>query len=115
LQRFSLQFLFPTTNLHALEAGADLQSDGSGALGLSYRWILSQTDFRPYTKLGAAIRIEPADQLAAVLRLSNIQIRGSAGFEKTIRDPVSMRFDAELIASERSVEALAGLGLVWAW
>lgn len=114
-QRFSFQFLFPTEDLHALEAGADLQSDGSGALGLSYRWIFSRTSFRPYTKLGAAIRIEPADQIAALLRIKNYQVRGSAGFEKTLSDPVSLRFDAEIIGGPRGAEALAGLGLVWAW
>ncbi len=115
IQRFSLQFLFPTENLHALEASADLFSDNSGALGLSYRWIFSRTRLRPYTKLGAAVRIDPDDQLAALLRLKNYQLRGSVGFEQTLGDPVSLRFDAELIASGRSVEALAGLGLVWAW
>lgn len=114
-QRFSLQYLFPTETLHALEVGADLQSDGSGALGLSYRWIFSRTKFRPYTKLGAAIRIEPDDQLAALLRIKNYQVRGSAGFERTISDPISLRLDAELIAGPRSVEALVGLGLAWAW
>lgn len=113
--RLSLQYLFPTQELHALEAGADLQSDGSGALGLSYRWIFSRTLFRPYTKLGAAIRIEPADQLAALLRIKNYQVRGSAGFERTIKAPISMRLDAELVVGARAVEALAGLGLVWAW
>jgi hypothetical protein len=113
--RFSLQYLFSTQNLHALEASADLQSDNSGALGLSYRWIFSRTRFRPYTKLGAALRIDPADEIAAVLRIENVQVRGSAGFERTIGDPMSVRLDAELIAGPRSVEALAGLGLVWAW
>jgi hypothetical protein len=113
--RVSLQFLFPTENLHALEASADLKSDNSGALGLSYRWIFSRTRFRPYTKLGAALRIDPDDQFATVLRLKNYQVRGSAGFEQTLSNPLSLRFDAELIASGRSVEALAGLGLVYAW
>jgi hypothetical protein len=114
-QRFSLQYLFPTASLDALEVGADLQSDGSGALGLSYRWIFSRTKFRPYTKLGAAIRIEPKDQIAALLRLKHYQVRGSAGFERTISDPISARLDAELIGGPRGVEALVGLGLVWAW
>ena len=115
VQRFSLDALFPTENLRYLEAAADLQSDGSGALGLSYRWIFSRTSFRPYTKIGAALRIEPADQLAALLRFTNYQLRGSLGFEETLRDPLSIRFDAELVGSLRAVEAFAGLGLVWAW
>lgn len=115
VSRLSLQYLFSTETLHQLEASADLQSDNSGALGLSYRWILERDRFRPYTKLGAAMRIDPADQFAALLRLENVQIRGSAGFERTLRGPTSFRMDAELLLSGRTIETLAGAGLVWAW
>jgi hypothetical protein len=115
VNRLSLQYLFSTETLRALEAGADLQSDGSGALGLSYRWIFTRTLFRPYAKLGAAIRIDPADQMAALLRIKNYQLRGSVGFERTIKDPISVRVDAEAVAGARGAEALLGLGLAWAW
>jgi hypothetical protein len=115
LTRASLLYLFNDESLRAYEGGADLLSDGTGALSIARRWIYSRTRFRPYTKAGVALRIVPSDQLTTVLKLENYQVRGAAGFEHVLRAPISLRFEIEATASIISVQGLVGLGLVWAW
>lgn len=113
--RASLLYLFPDANLQEWEAGADLLSDGSGSLSIALRWIFSRTRFRPYTKAGVAVRIDPGDEFRTFLKFENYQARGDAGFELLLGRPISLRCEVELTASGRSVEALAGAGLAWAW
>lgn len=115
LERASLYYLFADSNLNQWEIGADLQSDQSGALSFEARWILSRTRFRPFTKAGLGLRINPDDQFATILRLENYQLRGSAGFEANISAPLSLRTEVEATISGRSFQILAGAGLVWAW
>lgn len=113
LFRTSLLYLFSDDALRGYEAGAELLSDGTGAISLSRRFIFERTRFRPYTKAGFAIRIDPKDQLATFLRYEHYRLIGAAGFELNLNDPISLRFECGLGASFRSLEANAGAGLAW--
>jgi hypothetical protein len=115
LMRGSIRYLFKDRNLKTYEAGADLDSDGTGAILLTRRWIYSQTKFRPYEKLGLGIRIDPDDQLGTFLRYQHYQLRAGAGFEVLIADPASFRLELEGSASFHSLQAALTAGLVWAW
>lgn len=113
-----IQYLFATRDLKSYEAGADLLSDGTGIAHLARRFIYTRTRFRPYTKVGFGVRIEPADQLATLIRYENYQIRGAGGFEYLFtlaKREINLRFEAEAAASFRSVQGSATLGGVWAW
>ncbi len=115
LMRGSIRYLFKDRELRGFEAGADLDSDATGAIHLTRRWIYSQTRFRPYEKLGLAIRIDPDDQLGTFLRYQHYQLRAGAGFEALISDPASFRLELEASASFHSLQAALVGGLVWAW
>lgn len=115
LMRGSLRYLFKDKELRGYEAGADLDSDGTGAILLTRRWIYSQTRFRPYEKLGLGIRIDPDDQLGTFLRYQHYQLRAGAGFEWLISDPASFRMELEGSASFHSLQAAITGGFVWAW
>lgn len=115
LSRISLLYLFHIGPVDAYEVGADLVSDGTGAIALAYRWIFSRTDFRPYTRAGLSVRIEPNDQLATFLRYRYYRAFGAAGFEKVLFDPLSFRFEAQAGATTEMFDFSLGAGLVWAW
>lgn len=115
LQRASMLYLFQDQERHWYEVGADLLSDDSGSISFARRFITSQTAFRPYTKLGFAIRIDPNDQLAAFLRYRYYRIIAAAGFEQLIHDPMSLRLELQAGASLTSFEGSAVFGLVWSW
>lgn len=102
LSRASVQYMFTTEGRLNFEGGADLLSDGSGAIHVSQRKIYGQSRFRPFIKAGAGVRIVPADQLATFLRHENYQIRAGGGLEHLVRDPYSVRIELELMASSRS-------------
>lgn len=110
-----VQYLFPLQDLKAFEAGADLLSDSSGAIHLSRRYIFSRSRFRPYTKAGFGLRVVPADQMVALLKYQNYQLRGAIGFEHLFRLPMSFRSELEVTAGMRSFQAILSLGYVWAW
>jgi hypothetical protein len=112
LSRLGAQYLFTTESHLNFEGGADLLSDGSGAIHVSQRKIYGQSRFRPYIKAGAGVRIVPADQLATFLRHENYQIRAAAGFEQLFKDPYSYRLEIEAMVSSRSQAGSVLVGLV---
>lgn len=115
LGRGSIRYLFKDRDLRAYEAGADVDSDGTGAILFTRRWIYSQTKFRPYEKLGLGIRIDPDDQLGTFLRYQHYQLRAGAGFEALISAPTSLRVELEASASFHSIQAALMAGLTVAW
>lgn len=115
LVRSSLMYLFTDDELRSYEVGVDLLSDNSGSISFARRFILERTKFRPYTKAGVAVRLDPNDQLATFLRLQHYRIFGAAGFELSISGPVSLRVESGAGISARSFEFSAGAGLSWAF
>lgn len=115
LTRGTVRYLFHDRDLKAFEGGADLDSDGTGAIHLARRFIYAQTKFRSYEKLGVAVRIDPDDQLGTFLRYQHYQLRGAAGFEYLWREPASYRIELEGSASFHSLQAGIYAGVTWAW
>jgi hypothetical protein len=101
--------------LQSYEAGADLFSDGSGLLHAYQRFIHGTGRIRPYSKIGAGVRIVPEDQLATVLRYQHYQLRGGGGIEFMTKEPISARMDFEAALSARGAQALLTVGCVVAW
>ncbi len=79
--QLSLNYWQHPTDGASLEAGADLMSDGTGALHISKRDNQGRGRLRSYYKYGLAIRIVPNEQLVTFLKFQNWQLRGSAGAE----------------------------------
>jgi hypothetical protein len=114
LSRFGTQYLFPV-GLQDYEAGADLFSDGTGLIQLHRRWIFTKTRFRPYTKAGMGLRVQPSDQLATALKFENYQLRGAVGFEDLLNDPSSFRLELDGMLSTKTLQISVLLGGVWGW
>lgn len=113
LSRLGAQYMFTTESRLNFEAGADLLSDGSGAIHVAQRKVYGQSRFRPYIKAGVGVRIVPSDQLATFLRHENYQLRLAGGFEHLVRDPYGFRLEAEIMASARSQAGSVLAGAVW--
>lgn len=109
-----VQYTFPI-DLKPHEAGADLASDGSGILHFARKFVYSRDRFRPYSKLGAGLRIVPSERLTSLLKHKNYQVRAAIGFEQLTRRPMSLRMELEVMASLRSTQSAATVGYVWAW
>lgn len=108
-------YLFPFRKLQSLESGAELLSDGTGALHLAKRFILSRSSFRPYWKIGAGVRVVPSEQLTTFIQSRNYEIRGAGGFEFLLSGSHSIRVEAETNWSTIGSQLIATLGYVWAW
>ncbi len=79
--QLSLKYWRQPTDGLSLEAGADLVSDGTGALHLSKKSNTGRGQLRGYLSYGLAIRIVPNEQLVTFLKIQNWQIRGAMGAE----------------------------------
>ncbi len=115
LMRVSVLYLFPDQSLREYEVSVDIASDKFGAISFARRFIYSRTRFRPYSKLGLGLRIDPNDQLAAFLRYKYYKVFGAIGFELLIDEPINLRFELQTGASINSFDGSASLGLAWAW
>ena len=107
--------LYSTRELKSFEAGADLSRDGNGTLHIAVRHLLERERIRWFYKYGTGIRVVASDQLVTFLRLKNWQLRGGGGFEWTLSDPISLRFDLEAILGSEKLSALGTVGLAFAW
>lgn len=110
-----IQLFYTTEELVSYEAGADLLTDGRGNIHVSRRFMHAQGKFRPYTKAGAGILVDPADGLALFVNFDNYRLLGAAGFELLVDRTQSARLDFEIGIGSRSVQAIASVGYVWAW
>ena len=110
-----VQYLFTSNPSTYYEAGADLNSEGSGALHLQRRWIFSSAKFRPYTKAGGGVRVVPSESLVSFLRLQNWQARGAAGFERIVWRKMSLRAEIEAAVSQNGYWLIGTIGIVWPW
>jgi len=79
--QLSLKYWRQPTDGVSLEAGADLVSDGTGALHVSKKNNTGRGQLRGYLSYGLAIRIVPNEQLVTFLKIQNWQIRGAMGAE----------------------------------
>ena len=115
LTRLGTQYDFTTEDRRKYEGGADLLSDGSGSLEGFQRFVFGQGRFRPYVKGGLGLRVVPADQLATFLKYENYQLRGAAGLEQLVKDPIGLRVELEAMLSSRSLGLSLLFGGVFAW
>lgn len=79
--QLSLKYWRQPTDGRSLEAGADLVSDGTGALHLTQKNNTGRGQLRGYLSYGLAIRIIPNEQLVTFLKIQNWQVRGAMGAE----------------------------------
>lgn len=112
---FGFLYRFPTRDLRGVEAGADISRDGNGTLHFASFDTSGFEKFRWFYKFGGGIRIIASDQLVTFLRIRNWQARLSGGFEFTISDPISLRFDADSIWATDGIKILATLGIALGW
>jgi hypothetical protein len=110
-----IQYRFPNRNLTSFELGADLLLDGPGVLHVARRWEFSRTANRPYFKGGLGVQVVSEEQLVTFLKLSNYQLRGAAGFEHSVNETQSARFELELMITTKVVQAIASFGYVFGW
>jgi hypothetical protein len=110
-----LQYLFTTRANRFYEAGADLNSEGSGTLHLQRRWIFSRAKFRPYTKAGGGVIIIPSEGLVSFLRMQNWQLRGAGGAEQLVWRKLSVRAEIEATLSQNGYWLIGSIGFVWPW
>ncbi len=108
-------YTFPSQKLKSLEAGADLVSDGSGALHFAKRIEYSRSRFRPYVKYGGGVRVIPKEQLVSFIKIGNYQARGAVGFEQLVLLPQSLRLEFEATVSTEGAQAILTLGYLWGW
>lgn len=110
-----LQLAFTMADLKTFEAGADLLSDGTGALQLARRWVFARSELRPYTKAGVSLLVNPSDRLVMFVKTDNYRIEGAAGIEYLLKDPSSIRFEAEALLGLKAQQMIGTIGYVWAW
>lgn len=108
-------YLFSTKNLRSFEAGADLVRDSNGVLHFSVFNLSGRDRFRWFHKYGVGIRVVAEDRLATFLRLKHWTLRAGGGFEYSLQDRMSLRFDLEALASTQKVDAQGSVGLSFAW
>ena len=117
------QYRFPgereTSSAPDYETGADVISDGRGAVHFGRRFGLEHLEspprVRPFVKLGAGIEFAPNDGLAGLLKPANLQARASSGAEFTLARSFDLRIELEVTACSRTQQALALVGYVFDW
>ena len=110
-----IEYELMTEERKTYEAGADLMSDGTGALSLAKRWIYTRSRLRPYTKAGVGLLVRPADGLAALVNFVNFRADGAAGAEYLVRKAQSVRLELEAAISTKALVVNGTFGYVWAW
>lgn len=110
-------FLMFTTGFNTLwEVSFDALSRSQGILYAAKRWDLFRSpSFRPFVKIGPACQMEPKEGLATLFPLKNYQLRGTAGFEKSIDSTSSVKMDFEAAVGVDNTQAAAILGYSWGW
>ena len=94
--------------------GFDVRNDSYGTIHAERRWISGRARTRTYTKVGFGLNLVPNDQLATFLKVKNYQVRTGVGLEKTFINPMSMRYEFELLAGD-GIGAILSLGYSWGW
>ncbi len=94
--------------------GFDVRNDSYGTIHAERRWISGRARTRTYAKAGVGLNLVPNDQLATFLKFKNYQVRGAVGFEKTFINPMSMRYELELLAGD-GISAILSVGYSWGW
>ena len=112
---FGSRFSFATESDALYEAGADVLTNGRGTVHFARRLVFGRSQFRPYAKAGVGVDLDPREGLTGILRLENFQARAALGAEQSLTQATSVRFEVEALISGRLQQALALMGLTWAW
>ncbi len=92
-----MNYYFDTFTDGKYEVGIDLISKQIGVANISKKWIYLQNQkFRPHSKLGLELILDPDDGLASFLRKEHYLLAGAIGFEDLLQNPLSLRWDLEL-------------------
>lgn len=109
------QYRFPFHHSQRIEIGADLMNEGAGVLHAARFHFFDDSRLRWFYKYGLGIRVVPAQQLVAFLKLANWQVRLGGGIEWTLQDPFSLRFDLETTVSSEKLTTISTVGAAYAW
>ncbi len=107
-------FLYRLRPNEFYDFGFDVRSDSNGTIHTERRWIFGRAKTRNYIKAGVGLNLVPDDQLATFLKFKNYQIRGAVGFERTFYNPMSLRYEFELLVGQ-GIGAILSFGYSWGW
>lgn len=113
-----LGFFYKLNSISAnhIVAGADLQSDSTGAInGLIEHTYSPSEKFRPFVKGGLSLLIQPDKGMANLVDYNNYRVRIGAGIEDLLQDPASLRWDFEATVGLTGYAANIIFGYSWAW
>ena len=109
-----MNFFFDTLTDGKYETGIDLISKQVGVINLSKKWTyLDNEKFRPHTKLGIELMLDPSDGLATVLRKEHYMLATGIGFEDLLQSPLSLRWDFELAIGLEEYAVRIVFGYSW--
>ena len=116
LYLLGVNYMLPRYRSPQLELSADLISNSTGHLSAVVRWILfERNSFRPFYKAGLTHKVEADQQLGSFTNLDNYLIRVGAGLEEYLKDPASIRLEAELSIGLENIFFGLILGYSWGW
>lgn len=109
-------YMLPSISSRHLEVGADLQSNQVGTINALIKWIYNSTgSFRPFTKAGLSLLIEPDKGLANTIDYKQYSVRLAVGIEDVLKDPASLRWDLEVTAGIKEISVNIVFGYSWGW
>lgn len=94
--------------------GFDIRNDSFGTIHAERRWISGRSRARAYAKAGFGLNLVPEDQLATFLKFKNYQLRGALGIEESFINPMSLRYELEILAGN-GIGAILSVGYSWGW
>lgn len=111
--QFGFIYMFESKGSTHVEAGFDLFPKREEFLihaGLKFIHMYTES-FRPFYRLGAALKLDSGDKFNTPIKTENYFIFGGLGFEDVISDPLSFRVDLELFYSLDNILFLVQTGL----
>jgi hypothetical protein len=109
------QYLNFKNNLKS-EWGFNLYNQGDASISLSRKWFFFDWGkFQAHSKFGLGLYMNPSQGIATIVDIKNFGLNMQFGFEKLLSQPLSLRGDIDLLATQRNVILMINLGYSWAW
>lgn len=103
-------------NPHRLEFSFELYNKGAAAINASRKWyLMNMGKYQGHLKAGLGFYLNPSQGIATIVDVKNLGINLQIGFEKTLKPPVSLRFDIDAFIGQRETLFLVNTGYSWAW
>lgn len=113
-----MNVMLKSENSKHQEYGFDLLTGKDSVLYIrgGYKYIIDHTsDFRPYYKIGAAMRFDQGDHLETPFDIKSYSIVASAGLEDLTSDPNSLRVDFDIYWGPEDFLGIVALGWSYAF